>query len=150
MSERNILLVEDNRGDVRLIEEAFADRELPGKIHAVHSGSEALDWVLQRGDFASSPRPDIVLVDLNLPGISGHTILEEIKSDPDLQRIPVIVLTGSKSEEELNEAYDEYANACLVKPVDPDEFADLIQTFAEFWVSTASLTAVSDSDDPPR
>lgn len=149
MSERDILLVEDNHGDVRLIEEAFEDRELPGTIHAVHSGTEALDWMIQCGDFASAPRPDIVLVDLNLPGTSGHTILEGIKSDPDLKRIPTIVLTGSKSDAELIEAYEEYANACLIKPVDPDEFADLIQTFAEFWVSTAALPSVPGSDDDP-
>ena len=151
MSDIDILLVEDNPGDITLIEQAFEDRDIPGIVHTVRTGDEALDWVYQRNEFAEAPRPDLVLLDLNLPGTSGHGILEEIKSDPQLKRLPVIVLTGSNSEKDVTEAYEDHANACLIKPVDPDEFADLVETFAEFWVSSATLPSIPDSvGDPPH
>lgn len=139
METIDILLVEDNQGDVTLIERAFEERNLPGTLHTVKTGDEALDWLHRRGEFTDATRPDLVLLDLNLPATSGHAVLEEIKSDPQLKRIPVTVLTSSQSEDDLTEAYEEYANACLIKPVDPDEFADRIETFAEFWVSTVAL-----------
>lgn len=139
MDDIDILLVEDNHGDVHLIERAFETRNLTGTLHATQTGDEALDWLFQRDDFADAPRPDLVLLDLNLPATSGQDILEEIKSDPGLKRIPVIVLTSSQSEDDLIEAYEACANACLRKPVNPEEFADHIQQFAEFWVSTAVL-----------
>lgn len=111
-------------------------------LHATQTGDEALDWLFQRNDFADAPRPDLVLLDLNLPATSGQDILEEIKSDPRLKRIPVIVLTSSQSDDDLIEAYEKCANACLRKPVDPEEFADSIQRFTEFWVSTAVLSPI--------
>ena len=135
----DILLVEDNHGDIALVERAFEDRGLPGALHAVQTGDEALDWLHQRNSFEAAPRPDVVLLDLNLPATRGHAVLREIKSEPTLKRIPVVVLTSSQSEADLNEAYEEFANAYLTKPVDPDEFADRLQTFAEFWASTAVL-----------
>ena len=147
---RDILLVDDNPGDVHLIKEAFEARAIPGTLHAVQTGEEALDWLYQRGDFAEAPLPEVVLLDLNLPSTDGQTVLEEIKSDPQLKRIPVIILTGSKSETELNAAYEEHANACLVKPVGPDEFADLIQASAEFWVSIATLPTISETTGGPH
>lgn len=139
MDDLDILLVEDNHGDIHLIERAFDTRELPGTVHVVQTGDDALDWLHRREEFADAPRPDLVLLDLNLPGTSGHTVLEEIKSDPDLRRIPVTILTSSQAEDDLIGAYETHANACLIKPVDPEEFADRIQTFVEFWVSTATL-----------
>lgn len=147
MSDVDILLVEDNYGDVRLVEQAFKDRDLPGTLHVVQTGDEALDWVHQREDFVAAPRPDLVLLDLNLPATSGHTVLKEIKSDPRLKRLPVIVLTSSRSEDDLIGVYEACANAYLSKPVDPVEFADRIQAVAEFWVSAAALPPVSGDGD---
>lgn len=145
----DILLVEDNQGDVALVERAFEDRALPGTLHAVQTGDEALDWLHQRGEFAEAPRPDVVLLDLNLPATSGHAVLEEVKSEPRLRRTPVVVLTSSQSQNDLNEAYDGFANAYLTKPVDPDEFADRVQAFAEFWTFTAVLPSSADDADSP-
>lgn len=140
----DILLVEDNKGDVALIERAFEDRTLPGTLHTVQTGSEAIDWLHRREGFAGAPRPDVVLLDLNLPATSGHTVLEDIKSDPDLRQIPVIILTSSRSEDDLSKAYKGYANSCLIKPIDPEEYADRIETIVEFWASAAALPPSAD------
>lgn len=147
MDTADILLVEDNPGDVALIERAFDNRELPGTVHAVQTGDEALDWLYQLDEFAGAPRPDIVLLDLNLPATSGHAVLEEAQSDPHLKRLPVIVLTSSQSEDYLAKAYEACASVCLIKPVDPGDYADRIQTVVEFWVSTVELPPVFDSAD---
>lgn len=147
MAEIDILLAEDNHGDIRLIERTFEDRSLPGRLHTVETGAAALDWLYQRGEFSGSPRPDILLLDLNLPATSGHDVLAEIKSDPELKRLPVIILTGSQSETELGEAYDAGANACLSKPVDPDEFGEVFECITEFWVSTVALPPNSNTAD---
>ncbi|WP_265107897.1 response regulator [Halosolutus halophilus] len=147
MDNIDILLVEDNHGDIHLIEQVFEDRDLLGELHSVQTGEEALDWLYRRDEFAETPRPELVLLDLNLPAASGQTVLEEIKSDPRLKRIPVVVLTGSESEDDLIRAYEAYANAYLLKPVDPDEFADRIQAVVEFWLFTATLPPVSADDN---
>lgn len=147
MADVNILVVEDNPGDVALIEQAFADRELPGTLHTVQTGDEALDWLHQRDAFTDVPFPDLVLLDLNLPATSGHAVLDEIRSDSRLQRLPVIVLTGSRSEDDLITVYEACANACLVKPVDPEAFADCIQSVVDFWVGTAALPPAPDAAD---
>jgi CheY-like chemotaxis protein len=147
MADVDILLVEDNPGDVRLIEEAFADRELPGSIHPVKTGEDALDWLYRRDSFTDVPRPDLVLLDLNLSAASGQAVLDEIKSDPRLRRLPVIVLTGSRSDDDLIAAYEACANAYLVKPIDPEVFTDRIQTLMDFWVSTATLPPGVDACD---
>lgn len=149
MDDVDILLVEDNHGDVRLVERAFEDRGLPGTLHAVQTGEEALDWLHRREGFADAARPDLVLLDLNLPATSGHDVLDEIKSDDGLKRIPVVVLTGSRSDDDLADAYGAFANACLVKPVDPDAFADLVERVVDFWVSTAALPPDPDSAAGP-
>jgi CheY-like chemotaxis protein len=147
MSDVDILLVEDNHGDVRLIQRAFETRHLPGTVHAVQTGDEALAWLYRRGEHADARRPDLVVLDLNLPATSGFDVLQEVKSDPDLRALPVVVLTSSLSESDLVAAYDQHANACLVKPVDPDEFTDLVEGCARFWACAASLPPVfTDSD----
>lgn len=142
----DILLVEDNDGDVRLIERAFETRELPGTLHVVQTGDMALDRLFQRGEFVEAPWIDLVLLDLNLPAINGQEILEEIKSEPSLKRLPVIILTSSQSTDDLVKAYEAGANACLLKPVDPGEFTDLLQTFTEFWMDTAALPPTAGDD----
>lgn len=149
MAEIDILLLEDNHGDIHLIKRTFEDRSLPGELHTVKTGEAALDWLYQRDEFAGAPRPDLLLLDLNLPDTSGQDVLAEIKSHPDLQRLPVVILTGTQSETDLGEAYDAGANACLVKPIDPDEFGDLVERVTEFWASTVSLPPGPHHADQP-
>lgn len=143
----DVLLVEDNHGDVALVERAFETRELPGTVHVVNEGDDALDWVLRRGEFSDAPLPDLVLLDLNLPATDGHEILAAVREDAAAKRIPVIVLTSSLSQADVRTAYEQAANACVVKPVDPDEFADRIESLADFWLRVATLPPVpSDAD----
>ena len=146
MSERrpsgdpvDLLLVEDNPGDVRLTEEAFEGAQIATTLHVVSDGVEALDFLYRRGDYADAPRPDIVLLDLNLPRKNGDEVLAEIESDRDLSRIPVIVLTSSKAQEDVARSYDLRANAYLTKPIDPDVFVDTVRTFEQFWLSRVRL-----------
>lgn len=135
----DLLLVEDNPGDVRLIKEAFKNGEMNHTLHVVTDGEEAIDFVFQRGDYESSPRPNLVLLDLNLPKVAGMEVLETIKEDPELKHIPVIVLTGSEAEKDIVESYKNHSNACLTKPVNPNEFLSLIRCFEEFWMTRAQL-----------
>ena len=137
--EIQILLVEDNPGDVRLTQEAFREVQSKCQLHITKDGEEATEFLYKRSTYADAPRPDLVLLDLNLPNKDGEELLAEIKTDPDLQRIPVIVLSGSASEEDISTAYDQCANAYLVKPVDPTEFISLARTIEEFWLSRAEL-----------
>lgn len=147
MDDIEILLVEDNHGDIHLIEQAFEERGLPGKLHSVQTGEEALDRLFRRDGFTEAPRPQLVLLDLNLPATSGQAVLEELKSDSSLKQIPVVILTGSESETDLLKAYEAGANACLLKPVNPDEYADQIQAVVEFWQSVVTLPPVSEGGD---
>ena len=134
-----ILLVEDNPGDVRLTEEAFKQGRIENDLHVVSDGTEALDFLAQRGEFADAPRPDLILLDLNLPRTDGEEVLEELKGDPELRSIPVIVLTSSRAEEDIARSYELHANAYLTKPVDPDEFIETVRAFEEFWFSVVRL-----------
>lgn len=140
-----ILLVEPNPGDARLFTESFADASIASDVHTVTDGKAALEVVHQRGEYADTPRPDLILLDFQLPGTSGEAVLSELKSDPSLRSIPVIVLTSSDSEEDIARSYDLHANAYLQKPVDPEEFVDLVRSFEEFWLTFVRLPG--DSDD---
>ena len=140
----DILLVEDNPGDARLTREAFDEGCIENTLHIVSDGVTALDFLYQRGDHVDAPRPEIVLLDLNLPRKNGDEVLKEIKDDPDLRRIPIIILTSSESEEDIIRSYDHYANAYLTKPVDPFEFIEIINQFEKIWLSIVRLP---DSDD---
>jgi CheY-like chemotaxis protein len=133
-----ILLVEDNPGDVRLTQEAFRESQIANSLHVVTDGVEALDFLYQRGDHADVPRPDIVLLDLNLPRKNGDEVLEEIQDD-DISCIPVIVLTSSQAEEDVVRSYQLKANAYLTKPVDPEEFIEVVRTFKTFWLEVVRL-----------
>ena len=135
----DILLVEDNPGDVRLTREAFKQGRISNTIHVVTDGVEALDFLYQRGEHANAPHPDVVLLDLNLPRKNGDEVLEEIRDEPNLSRIPVIILTSSGAEEDVAKSYNRYANAYLTKPVDPEEFVEIVQTFEAFWLSVVRL-----------
>lgn len=138
----DVLLVEDNPGDVRLTREAFDEAKINNTLHVVHDGEDALDFLHQRNDHEDAPRPSLVLLDLNLPRVNGETVLEEIKTDPELCRIPVVILTSSNAEEDIVRSYEGYSNAYLTKPIDPDEFIGLVQSFEEFWLTMVEL--------PPR
>lgn len=135
----DILVVEDNPGDIRLIEEAFAEDDCRCRLHVTKDGSEALAFLRQEGAFDSAPRPAVILLDLNLPRKSGSEVLETVKSDRTLKRIPTIVLTSSCASEDVTQSYENYANAYVTKPVDPDEFIRAIRSLERFWTSTARL-----------
>lgn len=134
-----ILLVEDNPGDVRLTEEAFKEARIQNEIHSVRDGEEAMDFLNQRGEYEDAPRPDLMLLDLNLPKMNGEEVLEAVKQYPELKRLPIIALTSSKAEEGIVKAYDLHANAYLTKPGDPDSFIDLVRRLEEFWFSDVTL-----------
>lgn len=143
-SPADILLVEDNPGDVRLTEEAFKEGQICNTLHVTTDGIEALDFLRRRGEYADAPCPDIVLLDLNLPRMDGDEVLEEIRADPDLKHLPVIILTSSSAEEDIVKSYELQANAYLTKPVDPAEFVDTIKSFQHFWLSVVRLPICDD------
>lgn len=134
-----ILLVEDNEGDVRLTKEAFRDNKMKNNLNVVRDGVEAVAFLRRQSNYAGAPRPDLILLDLNLPKKDGREVLEEIKSDEDLKRIPVVVLTTSKAEEDILKAYDLHANCYVTKPVDLDEFVKVVKSIEEFWLAIVKL-----------
>jgi CheY-like chemotaxis protein len=136
---KEILLVEDNPGDVRLLEEAMTEAALSHRLHVVSDGRDALEFVRQQGQYDDAPRPDIVLLDLNLPQLSGEEVLEILKTDDEYCEIPVLMLTSSNAPENVRQAYRLGANAYLTKPVDPDEFVGVVESIEQFWLTTATL-----------
>ncbi|MBN1779598.1 response regulator [bacterium] len=135
----DILLVEDNPGDIRLTQEAFKDGKVRNNLFIAHDGIEALDFLHQQGKFADAPRPDLILLDLNLPKKDGREVLEEIKAEIDLRRIPVVILTTSKADEDILRTYDLHANCYIPKPVDLDEFMTVIRSIESFWLTVVKL-----------
>jgi two-component system, chemotaxis family, response regulator Rcp1 len=134
-----ILLVEDNDGDVRLTREALAEGKVHNRLIVASDGIEALSVLRKLGAYADTPRPDLILLDLNLPRKDGRQVLAEIKQDPELMRIPVVVLTTSKAEEDILRTYNLHANCYITKPVDFDKFVSVIRTIDEFWLSVVRL-----------
>ena len=134
-----VLLAEDNPGDARLTEKAFEQGNILNNLHIVEDGVEAMKFLRQEDEYREKPRPDLVLLDLNMPRKDGWDVLEEIKEDPVLARIPVIVLTSSEAEEDIVKSYDLQANAYLTKPVDFQGFIDIVNGFEEFWLSVVKL-----------
>ncbi|GAB3120815.1 response regulator [Novispirillum itersonii subsp. nipponicum] len=137
-----ILLVEDNPGDARLAAEAFKEGTIPTHLHVASDGIEAMAFLRRQGRHESAPRPDLILLDLNLPRKDGREVLAEIKEDPALRRIPVIVLTTSQAESDVSRAYDLHANCYIVKPVDFDRFIDVVKGIEDFWCSLVKLSPV--------
>ncbi|MFP8955808.1 response regulator [Natrialbaceae archaeon A-CW3] len=135
----DILLVEDNPGDVRLTQEAFKEGRIDNTLHVARDGVEAISFLRHEDGYEDAPRPDLILLDLNLPRKSGADVLEVLKNDENLRRIPTIVLTSSEAEEDIVSSYESYANAYLTKPIDPDEFIDALRTFETFWFSVVQL-----------
>lgn len=134
-----ILLAEDNPGDVKLTEKAFERGNMLNNLHVVNDGVEAMEFLRQEGDYADAPRPDLFLLDLNMPRMDGQEVLAEMKDESDLGRIPVVVLTSSESEEDIVQSYDLNANAYLTKPVDFNGFIDVIERIEEFWLTVVKM-----------
>lgn len=134
-----ILLVEDNPGDVRLTLEIFKESDLDNQIAVVKDGVEAIAYLRQLGVYKTMKRPDLVLLDLNLPRKDGRSVLAEIKTDPALHHIPVIVLTSSDAEEDVRQAYELHANCYIAKPVDFDQLLKVVQLLKEFWLTVVQL-----------
>jgi CheY-like chemotaxis protein len=135
----DILLVEDAPSDVRLTREALKDAKILNTLHVVQDGVAAMDFLRQQGQYAGNPRPALILLDLNLPKKDGREVLAEIKQDENLKRIPVVVLTTSKAEEDIVRAYNLHANAFVTKPVDLAQFLNVIRTLEEFWLAVVTL-----------
>ena len=134
-----VLLVEDNEGDVRLIKEAFNESKIDKRFSVARDGEDALNFLYKRGQYTGSTRPDIILLDINLPRKNGFEVLEQIKKDPELRRIPVIMLSSSSSEDHVFKSYDLNANCYLTKPVDFDEYTQVVRIIEEFWFDKAKL-----------
>ena len=134
-----ILLVEDSPADILLTREAFKNNKLVNEIHVAEDGIQALDFLYKRGKYASAPRPDLILLDLNLPRKNGREVLAEIKADHDLRSIPIVVLTTSNDDGDILKAYNLNANCYVVKPVGFDNFMKAIQSIRHFWFSVVTL-----------
>lgn len=134
-----ILLVEDSPGDVRLTLEALKEAKINNRLSVVSDGVEALEFLRREGPFTEAPRPDVILLDLNLPRKDGREVLAEIKDDAELKVIPVVVLTTSRSEEDVVRAYEDHANCFITKPVDFQQFLHVVKSIEDFWLSVVRL-----------
>lgn len=134
-----ILLVEDNPGDVRLTREAFKEGKVLNNLSVVEDGAEAMAFLRQQGKYADAPRPDLILLDLNLPKKDGREVLPEIKEDTNLKRIPVVILTTSKAEQDILKTYNLHANCYVTKPVDLEQFISVVRFVQHFWLSIVKL-----------
>jgi CheY-like chemotaxis protein len=135
----DVLLVEDDPGDVMIAKEALKASRLKSKLTVVPDGVEALKYLRREGDYKQAGRPDLVLLDLNLPKKSGHEVLAEVKSDPSLRKIPIVVLTTSGAIEDVERSYDLHANVFVTKPVDFDHFTEIVKQIDDFFIRVASL-----------
>ena len=135
----DILLVEDNPGDVRLAQEALKESKVRNKLFVVNDGVEAIDFLRRQGKHADAPRPDLILLDLNLPRKSGREVLAEIKTDETLKRIPVVVLTVSRAEEDIIRSYNQHANCYITKPLDFNQFMEVTKAIEGFWLTIVKL-----------
>ena len=135
----DILMVEDSEGDARLAREAMRDSKIKNTLHHVRDGDEAMAFLRQAGRFADAPRPDLVLLDLNLPRKSGQEVLEEIKADPELKRIPVVILTVSSEEADILRSYNLHANCYITKPLDLTQFMTVVKSIEDFWLTIVKL-----------
>ncbi len=134
-----ILLVEDNPGDVRLTQEAFRQNKIRNKLIVVNDGEQALAYLRREGPYANMARPGLILLDLNLPRVDGREVLAQIKSDPELRHIPVVILTTSQAEEDIVKSYDLHANCYITKPVDLERFMQVVKEVEHFWLSVVNL-----------
>ncbi len=136
----HILLVEDNEGDILLTLEAFEECKVKTEISIAKNGQEALDFLFKRGEFTDVKKPDLILLDINIPIYNGHEVLKEIMADPKLKKIPVIMLTTSSSEKDLNTSYENHCNSYVRKPLEISEFLQAILKIEHFWLQLTSLS----------
>jgi len=139
MKPAHILLVEDNEGDIILTLDAFEESKIKTEISVVRNGQEALDFLFQRGEFADVEKPDLILLDINIPIFNGHEVLKLIKEEESTKKIPVIMLTTSSSQKDINLAYEHHANSYVKKPLEMEEFLKAILKIEEFWLQIAKL-----------
>ena len=135
----DILLVEDSPGDIRLAQEALKESKISNRLFVVEDGVEAMAFLRRQGKYAEAPRPDLILLDLNLPRKSGREVLSEVKNDEDLKRIPVVVLTVSRDEEDIMRSYDNHANCYITKPLDFSQFMEITKSIEQFWLTIVML-----------
>lgn len=136
---KNLLLVEDNAGDIRLTQEALREGNIPVNLSVATDGVEAVEFLHRTGKYKDAPRPDLILLDLNLPRKNGGEVLSEIKNDPDLKTIPVLIMTTSQAQQDVTRAYSLNANCYITKPIDLEEFMDLVHSIEDFWLDKACL-----------
>lgn len=134
-----ILLVEDNPGDVRLTQEAARETKVHNNLHVVTNGYDAMAFLRREGRFGEVPRPDLILLDLNMPGMDGREVLRQVKGDEKLRRIPVVIITSSQAEEDILRAYDLQAACYVTKPVDLDQFIKVVRNIKDFWLTIVKL-----------
>ncbi len=134
-----ILLVEDNPGDVRLTSEALKEGKVRNRLYVAQDGVDALAFLRREGEYADAVRPDLILLDLNMPRMDGREVLAQIKDDEELKRIPVVILTTSKAEEDVMRSYNLHANCYITKPVDLDQFLDVVKAIEGFWMTIVKL-----------
>lgn len=134
-----VLLVEDNPGDVRLTREALKEGKVHNNLSVARDGVEALAFLRREGEYADAPRPDVILLDLNLPRMDGREVLAEVKADPALRSIPVVILTTSEAERDITRAYELHANCYITKPVDLDQFITVVKSIEDFWFTIVKL-----------
>lgn len=135
----HILLVEDNEGDILLTLEAFEESKIKSNISVVRNGQEALDFLYKRAGYEQESKPDLILLDINIPILNGHDVLKIVKQDPNLKKIPVIMLTTSSSPKDINLSYENYANSYVIKPIDMEEFLKAMLKIEEFWLQLCKL-----------
>ena len=134
-----ILLIEDHSGDARLAQEALKEGKVKNQLHIVTDGMAATDFLFKRNDYKDAPRPDLIILDLNIPKKHGHEVLAEVKADEELKKIPVVILTISKAEEDILKAYNLHANCYITKPLDFDKFMEVIKSIEDFWLTIVKL-----------
>lgn len=139
MKKVHILLVEDNEGDIVLTLDAFEESKIRTNISVVRNGADALDFLFKRGDYIEEDRPDLILLDINIPVYNGHEVLKKIKEDSSLKTIPVIILTTSSNQKDVNKAYENHSNSYVTKPIDMEDFLKVILKIEEFWLQLSKL-----------
>jgi len=139
MKNIHIILVEDNEGDILLTTEALEEKKIVNKISVARDGQEALDFILKQGNYKDAPIPDLILLDVNLPKKNGHEVLQVIKTTESIQQIPVIMLTTSSSEKDINLSYKHHANCYITKPVEAEAFLEAITSIEDFWLTIVKL-----------